>query len=712
MRFVPSKDASLPVDLVQALNSELKKIQTSDDPQFPSFTSFASAILEQERNQAPYGKQNQKLAQKSQAVGAEDIMAQEDLSDAQKDCDDPTSPNPFPAISSPNGWTHDDLPKSNSRMRGQRNLDCQVQQTKIGKQAKLLDRLNNKDRLSNTDTFSELDNQNAASVLRLYTDGEESREEDLNENRKLNDDSNGLPRYSRMDAPTDDSLLNANGCCTQTTDKPNIKSPYFMQSGFTESEYSPAALPSQRQPSPIPVEIRGPNDIPVIVGHIVYYPMDDLWSNLHALARQAAVALADMVAELLETRYQLWRREAELATKSVGPLVRKQDQQLAFAFQDILRSGAECLKCQAAAMYLLDDDTSSLKMRSCWGLPAERLQDSPRSLVTAMADLEAMVGHVVVLEDTRALEQWQAPEDFPSAFCVPLISDSNILGTIWFFSQKRRTFSDAQTKVAEITAGRLAVELERAALQDKASESPDWKKDVKETSVLQKNQLPVAAPWMVGWDLSAAVYHSRQIGGNFYDWFSLANGQALVALGDCQQKGMTGAIVSEAVKTALRCHASHLAKVDALMEQVDRTIWSCSAADQYANLFTAIVQPDEDIVRYTTAGNTRLLHITARGWEDLTVKTPLLGQTAQATYDCRKREIAPNEILLVLSNGVGKKYQTDGKPLNWNEFLRCAKDNLPRSAKAIARELKGYLEVQCPYPSQTDYSLLVIKRKN
>ena len=672
MRFVPLDVDSLPVDLAQALKSELNKIQTSEDPQFPSFSSFASALREQSS-----GKPTEK-DEKTQPEALQEKSSRDQTSRENK--------KPFSAASRKvSALNHDDLPKSSKSGRSSRK-----------------------------GAYSEESRQqdDAATFLKLYTDWEDEKKEGV-----CNSQTGTIIGTNTVESATEALSRTTSEFLSRSSRSARYSQSADTKSEFRASEYSPAMLPSQRPPQPIPVEIKGANGKPVIVGSIVYSPMDDLWSNLHALARQAAVALADMVAELLETRYQLWRREAELATKSVGPLDPRLDQQLAFVFQDILRTGADCLKCQAAAMYLLDDDTSCLKMRSCWGLPAERLQEPPRSLVTALADLEAMVGHVVVLEDTRELDQWQAPEDFPSAICVPLISESTILGTAWFFSQKRRTFTDAQTRVAEIVAGRLTGEMERAAVEEKAierttAENLDWKKDVQDAATIQKNQLPVCAPWMVGWDLSASAYHSQQIGGNFYDWFSLANGQAVVALGDCQQRGLTGAMVCEAVKTALRCHAGYLAKVDSLMEQVDRTIWSSSAADQYANLFTAIVQPDSDLVRYTTAGNVRLIRVTARGWEDLSEKRPLLGQTAQTQYSCRTCEVRANEALLVLSSGVGKKYQTDGAPLNWNEFLECVKGILPRSAKAIARELKGYLDVQCPYPSQTDYSLLVIKRKN
>ena len=79
----------------------------------------------------------------------------------------------------------------------------------------------------------------------------------------------------------------------------------------------------------------------------------------------------------------------------------------------VLRGGTEAVDCQAAALYLLDDATSQLKMRSCWGLPLDRLAAPARPLKGAVADLEALLGHAVVIEDTDVLRALECARGFP-----------------------------------------------------------------------------------------------------------------------------------------------------------------------------------------------------------------------------------------------------------------------------------------------------------
>ena len=80
------------------------------------------------------------------------------------------------------------------------------------------------------------------------------------------------------------------------------------------------------------------------------------------VTRQFGQGLSRILTELQSTRRALWQREAELATAI--PVVSDQEDasQLASRIQSVLRGTVECLDGSAAALYLLDDATSKLKL--------------------------------------------------------------------------------------------------------------------------------------------------------------------------------------------------------------------------------------------------------------------------------------------------------------------------------------------------------------
>ncbi len=181
-------------------------------------------------------------------------------------------------------------------------------------------------------------------------------------------------------------------------------------------------------------------------------------------AERLAAGIGRILGQLGQARQTIREREAELAA-GVPVVVRAvESTDLARLLESVLRSGAEACECQAAALYMLDEATSVLKLRASWGLPIERLLQPPRPLNGAVADLEALLGHAVALERANAFGPWRVPEEFAAALCVPVSTPDVPLGTLWFFADRPREFTDAQTGIAEVVSGRLAAELERAML--------------------------------------------------------------------------------------------------------------------------------------------------------------------------------------------------------------------------------------------------------
>ena len=181
--------------------------------------------------------------------------------------------------------------------------------------------------------------------------------------------------------------------------------------------------------------------------------------------RTFAETLSDLVTKLHVTRTALREREGELA--AAVPLVCDPEEdrhQVADRLEAVLGAGVQAVGGTAAALFLLDDFTQHLKLRAHWGLSDDRFAAPPRLLRAATADLEALVGHAVVLDKPTAFETWNAPESFGSAVCVPVSTATVPLGTLWLFDEAPRNYDDAEVGIIEVVAGRLAAELEREIL--------------------------------------------------------------------------------------------------------------------------------------------------------------------------------------------------------------------------------------------------------
>lgn len=191
-------------------------------------------------------------------------------------------------------------------------------------------------------------------------------------------------------------------------------------------------------------------------------------NRLPQLDWDSACSLVAAFALTLTDNYR-WRSEVdlcqgELAAAVVRKLPAASGSRNAFIskLREILRVGVRALgDYDAAALYLLDDATTCLSPRALWGLPDDRLLNPARPLRTARAEVEALLGNVVVVNDAYLAEAWNTPEDFECSVCVPVASETTILGVVWFFANKKRRVGVRELETFNLIVGRLVGELEQ-----------------------------------------------------------------------------------------------------------------------------------------------------------------------------------------------------------------------------------------------------------
>ena len=428
-------------------------------------------------------------------------------------------------------------------------------------------------------------------------------------------------------------------------------------------------------------------------------------------AERLATAIDELYQELNETEWALWQREAELAATATPAPLGPEGASLAERLEAVLKGGAEAVGAHAAALYLLDDVTSELKLRSCWGIPHSRLRQPARRLAGALADLEAMLGHAVVLEDTKLMQRWNVPEDFASAVCVPVSSPTTILGTLWIFSNEKRDFNDQQTNIIEVTAGRLAADLERESLLgDDHFGGLFWKHQLDAAERAQRSSLPSLAPLLDGWEMTGWAAQADRLGGNFYDWFCLPQGRMALALGDAATHGIAGALSAGTVKTAVRSHGQYQRRPEQLLGQVNMTLWTGSAGDQSANLFAGFVETATGETNFASAGQLGAIVVRTNGWESLSQPSTALGISPETQYQPQYYELKPGETLVVFSDGVREALDKEGCPLGEQKLAEALMQCADSSADNLLQAAVKCLESHAVAPKKSDRAILVVKR--
>ncbi len=423
-----------------------------------------------------------------------------------------------------------------------------------------------------------------------------------------------------------------------------------------------------------------------------------------------ASAIAGLLTELMQTRYTLWQREADLAAGV--PLVphEAEEENLAERLQASLKGCVDAINCQAAALYMLDEATTELKMRSCWGLPFDRLTAPARPLQGELADLEALLGHAVVLENTALMPGWRSPEDFASAVCVPISSPTTLLGTLWIFGDEPREFTDQEVNIVEIVAGKVASDLQREMLLKEGVESASLKKEWAVAERTQRNQLPSVSPMLDSWQVSGWSAQSQGLGGAFHDWFCLPNGLLAANMGAAVGSGLQGALTSATIKSAFRSHGQYRRQAEEVIQAANMTLWTGSAGDQLASAFYGLAEISSGIVNCSWAGKPSVVLLREDSWFSQTKEMAMLGESPDVNYEQLGLELSPGETLLVFSDGFRSAVDQFGNALGEEGLAKILAHNSQLTADQMIAMARECLRLHSVQPDLRDLSILAIKR--
>lgn len=420
-------------------------------------------------------------------------------------------------------------------------------------------------------------------------------------------------------------------------------------------------------------------------------------------------SIADLVGQLHDTREALWRREAELAAGI--PLVAHSDDRahLAERLQAVLRGAAEAVDAQAAALYLLDEGTSELKLRSAWGLPRDRLLKPARPLRGAIADLEALTGHAVAIEDVRLLPHWKVPEAFASAVCVPVSSATTPLGTLWVFCDRARDFTDQQTNIIEIVAGCIAADLEREVLLSAALEQRTVGGGGQRLHEFHDAQLPIGPIETDRWQVAGLCQQGAAGGGAFYDWFMHEDGSLTLALAGGAPDDWSGAMTLQLVRGSAKAAMLQSAALERLVRGVADVVWTSTAGGAEAALAAVKLPAVGDHVEFCSAGPQGALVVRPDRPSAINQGAAPLGSDPDANYRGASHAVSVGDAVVLFSDAVRKAADAGGAQLGEAAIADCVREHLAQDAEQIAHHVY-HLWRQHTGDPQREAAILVARR--
>jgi len=202
---------------------------------------------------------------------------------------------------------------------------------------------------------------------------------------------------------------------------------------------------------------------------------------------------------------------------------------------------------------------------------------------------------------------------------------------------------------------RRSMELDyRANLQRLESLVAERTEQIAKAAKVQAGLLPVSPLIGEGFEVAAHFAPAREISGDFYDWYRLADGRLAVTLGDVMGKGLPAAILMATVRAALRSASGQAASVEAGVEMAAGVMAAALEINQaYVTLFHGLFDPSSGELQYIDAGHGHARLVRAAGRQELlSHRGAPIGLLTENTLVPGRVTLNQGDTLVVFSDGL------------------------------------------------------------
>jgi len=227
-------------------------------------------------------------------------------------------------------------------------------------------------------------------------------------------------------------------------------------------------------------------------------------------------------------------------------------------------------------------------------------------------------------------------------------------------------------RVAE-TFNRMASEIRRH--QERLIQQERLQKELELCRRIQEEMLPrdpLRVPFAEVMGLSLPA---REVGGDFFNYFALPNGDTALLVGDVSGKGVAAAILMANAQATLRARLGLESDLVHLATELDRDIDATTPRGTYLTLFVAILDGERRRMRYINAGQNPPLLIRADGTIERCDPTGRpLGLLPGGGYEERTLDLQPGDAMFLYTDGLVEAEDSQGDPFGLGRVAAILSD--------------------------------------
>ncbi|HEX9458768.1 MAG TPA: PP2C family protein-serine/threonine phosphatase [Thermoanaerobaculia bacterium] len=233
------------------------------------------------------------------------------------------------------------------------------------------------------------------------------------------------------------------------------------------------------------------------------------------------------------------------------------------------------------------------------------------------------------------------------------------------------------------------------------------KAEIDAANRIQAALLPVDAPELPGASFASHYRAATEIGGDYFDFLTMPNGEIGIAFGDVSGHGLTSGIVMAMAKSALLVQVGYDPSPRAVMNVLNDIVMKTAPKRILMTFFFGLLDPVTQTLRFSSAGHLDpyVFRAGTRRLESLSSWGFPLGVKRREPFTEHTVDFDDGDRLILYSDGLIEAIDDDGDPFGFERFektiLACGHMDAEDIKKTLLNSIRKFTRNRPPEDDQT-----------
>ena len=349
------------------------------------------------------------------------------------------------------------------------------------------------------------------------------------------------------------------------------------------------------------------------------------------------------------------------------------------------------LPYDAAGIYLIDhgeenDDPYIFKSKVIRGYEISFELIEPRlKLGEGFLGRVAQSGRPIISHDvSKDPRYFAARKRTRSEMVAPIVSNDKVIGVFDLESDELNRYSEDDLAVLQMLTSQVAIIIEKVRLHEQLVEQKRIQAQLEIAREVQLELLPDHDPDLEAFDISAYVFPTEEVSGDYYDWVSVFEDQIGITVADAVGKGIPAALLMAFLRGSIRAgvqtgYASHI-----LLSKINNLLWDSIEDNRFVTAIYGILDTTNRTFVFANAGHNPPLLIKPDGeYRFVEYGDTPLGMFRDAHYHQHFIRFEKGQVMVIYTDGITEAANSNDEEFGPDRFAKSVLAGIDLPAKKL-----------------------------